>query len=682
MQFDGASTNGLGAFAFSQGSAYRAAGFVDRIRPNDRLTFTARAGVNGGSGNGSVATGLGVHWQPARDVAYDLTGSTGDAGAGVVINGAAFPDPRSLTFDCAHGEAIGSLPAVNAARQRSSSLRASAEKSGKRARIALTAWQQHQQGTPVLTAFDGAAIGLPAGYVPAVDALASSPYVCGLNAAPSTVFTSFTPADQTTRGATVAGTLQMGKALLAGYATVQSRFVTSYAFGTSALAPPGTQVPDVPLHRFGVVASAKLGRAVDALANVSYTAANNPNRLPAYAVFNAGFAAPLRVGTIAIVGSNLTNRFPGPFVSAGDVRTLPRSGLAPLALTAAPLAARAVSVTYTVRAGRLGATGSGAGSADAASAASGEREVSIVLNFRPLPAASPGPEALRIDPDNENCTPIAARVAQPVLDALGVIRDVAERSKTASGYPAALRGAPNKVANVDLEYIPYDGNAHYAVAIGGSLLYSAAVINCAAIVFATPEDVVKRHLYVAPKLEKNGLFIAYSPLVGMYFVPPPQPPKGMTSRSVDRSGTGEGAGGSVRAPNRLPRAIQTGRRCAGRRRGSRARRASRRRSDAGIGLRRDHRPRHRTVDVVRAQSARRIRRDGRDAVPACRRGFTRSLAGRGHRGRTSRLAARVHGAVRFLSDRAPGAAAVVCFSRAVSVTVGRSALNGISREVL
>jgi hypothetical protein len=271
--------------------------------------------------------------------------------------------------------------------------------------------------------------------------------------------------------------------------------------------------------------------AVDALANVSYTAANNPNRLPAYAVFNAGFAAPLRFGTLAIVASNLTNRFPGPFVSPGDVRTLPRSGLAPLALTAAPLGARAVSVTYTVRAGRLGATGSGAGSADAASASSGEREVSIVLNFRPLPSSSPGPEALRIDPDNENCTPIAARVAQPVLDALGVIRDVAERSKTASGYPAALRGAPSKVANVDLQYIPYDGNAHYAVAIGGSLLYSAAVINCAAIAFATPEEVVKRQLYVAPKQEKNGLFIAYSPLVGMYFVPPPQPPKGMTSKA-------------------------------------------------------------------------------------------------------------------------------------------------------
>ncbi len=347
LSFGGRSTTVSGTFPFAQRTAYRAASIVDRYHPSQRLTLTARAGANGSNGSNALRTGLEVRWQPSRASAYDIAATSGDAGAGLVGTERVFPDPSSLSFDCASGLASGQAASSNAARQRSSSLRASVERSGRHGRLAFTAWSARLSGAPVLAALDASTLVLPAGYLAAVNTFAASPFVCGSNAIRSLAFTSFQPADQLNRGATLAGSLEIGKALVAGYVTVQSRFVTGESAGTAALTPLGAQVPDAPLHRAGLVATAKLGRAVDVLANASYTASNNPNRLPAYTIFNAGFAAPLREGSLAIVATNLTNRYPGPFVPAADAVALRRTFGVPLALAAVPLTPRAVALTYT-----------------------------------------------------------------------------------------------------------------------------------------------------------------------------------------------------------------------------------------------------------------------------------------------------------------------------------------------
>jgi Carboxypeptidase regulatory-like domain len=526
LRFGGSTTTPFGTFALAQNTSFHGASLVDRYHPNQRVTLTARAGVNGGNGSSAFATGLDLRWQPYRGAAYDVAASSGDAGAGLAVSATAFPDPSTLTFDCAHGLAYGSVPSVNAARQRSASLRASAERSGKRGRLALTAWSARLSGAPVLTAADASTIGLPPGYVAAVGALASSPYVCGTPLS-SLAFTSFQPADQLSRGATLAGTLEIGKALIAGFASVQSRFVTNATPATAALSPVGAQVPGTPLHRAGLVATAKLGRAVDLLANVSYTAANNPNRLPAYTVVNAGFATPLRAGSLALVGTNLGNAHPGPFVGASEVFALPRVGAVPLALAGTPLAPRAVALTYTVRTGRLGATGSGAGTADASNADQAEHgAVEIRIRVSPLREGA-HPDALQIDPDNDACTPAAARVAQPVMDAMGRIAADAERAKAAGRYPAALQNGRATVSGVTLAYTPYENGARFAVTAEGSMLSAAAFINCARLSAVSPEDREKFHVYV-PAQEPTGFFIAYTPLLGIYFVPPRQMERGAT----------------------------------------------------------------------------------------------------------------------------------------------------------
>jgi len=530
LAVDGTSTNVLGTFALGDRLAYRGATLVDRLRPNQRLTFTARAGVNGGRGNASAAGGLDARWQPSRDVAYDLAGSAGDAGATTIVTGAGLPDPRSLTYDCGANIALGNVASVNAARQRSSSLRASAERSGRHAHVALTAWTQRLQGAPVLAAYDAGALGLPSAYVQSVAQLASSPYVCGAGAAPALAFTGFVPADQLNRGATLAGTWEIGAALIAGFASVQSRFVTAGSPLTNALSPVGAQVPDVPLHRAGLVVTEKLGRAVDLLANLSYTAANNANRLPAYTVVNAGLAAPLRAGTLALVGRNLTNRFPGPYVPAADVVAFPRAGAPPLPLLAQPLTPRSVALTYTVRVGRLGSGGTGAGTTDASSEPDGGGEgggsgVRIAINAREVPNAAPA-NALTIDPDNAECTPVAARVAQPVLDKVGATRDAAERAKSGGRYPASLRGLPATVLGLRIVYAAYDDGARFAVSIDGPIRQLAPVVNCANLAIAGPDDVTSHHLYRPAGPPKSSFSVIYSPLVGIYLLPGGPPPRG------------------------------------------------------------------------------------------------------------------------------------------------------------
>ena len=518
MTFGGNTTTTLGTFSLAQQNAFRVASLVDRYHPNQRLTLTARAGVNGGSGTNAVATGVDIRWQPSRGIAYGVAGALGDAGAGLVVSGTAFPDPRTLTFDCAHGLAYGSLPSANAARQRSSALRASAEGSGRRGRVALTAWTARLEGAPVLTAIDAAAIGLPAGYLAAVGAFASSPYVCG-SALGSVVFTSYQPADQLSRGATLAGTLEIGKALIAGFATVQSRFVTAATPMTAALSRVGAQVPGTPLHRAGLVATMKLGRDVDLLANVSYTGANNPNRLPAYTTLNAGFAAPLREGSLAVVATNLGNVHSGPYITAGEAFALPRVGATPLTLAATPLAPRAVRLTYTVRAGRLGATGSGAERADASQPEHEGEGTRIMIRAREL-REGPQPDALQIDPDNEACTPVAARIAQPVLDAIGRIAAAAERAKT-DRYPASIPGGRTTISGIVLEYTPYDDGARFVVAaLAHGIRDAAPLVNCSHLSGGPAEERTKFHLYAPATQERGQLFVAYSPRVGLYLVPP------------------------------------------------------------------------------------------------------------------------------------------------------------------
>src|SRR5665213_3047479 len=118
----------------------------------------------------------------------------------------------------------------------------------------------------------------------------------------------------------------------------------------------------------------------------------------------------------------------------------------------------------------------------------------------PFPVAplqeGPPPDALQIDPDNDACTPVAAKLAQPAMDAIGSIAAAAERAKAGGKYPAVLPGGNPTVGGIGLAYTPYDDGARYVVTITVPLRTSAAFINCARLSIAQPDDREKHHLFL------------------------------------------------------------------------------------------------------------------------------------------------------------------------------------------
>ena len=285
-------------------------------------------------------------------------------------------------------------------------------------------------------------------------------------------------------------------------------------------------MPGAPLHRAGVVATAKLGRAVDVLANASYTAANNPNRLPAYTVLNAGFAAPLATGSIALIGTNLSNTHAGTFVGYAGALALPRAGAPPLLLPATPLPPRAVALTYTVRAGRTGAAGSGAQRTEAEADGDDAHGGTHVMIRAARMRAGPHPDALQIDPDNDACTPVAARFAQPVMDAIGRIAAAAEKAKTGSVYPAAFPRDTAVVNGITVRYTPFENGSRFVVALSVAPQAGAGLINCAHLSVPQAGDVQTYRVYEPPAPEKGSFFIGYIPEIGLYLLPPADAARG------------------------------------------------------------------------------------------------------------------------------------------------------------
>jgi len=141
----------------------------------------------------------------------------------------------------------------------------------------------------------------------------------------------------------------------------------------------------------------------------------------------------------------------------------------------------------------------------------------------------PHPDALQIDPDNDGCTPAAARIAQPAMDAIGRIAAAAERAKMNGVYPSSIPGGTANVGTVILTYVTYDNGARFAVTVTGPIAASASFLNCARMSSAPPEDRAKFHLYLPPPGgPRSNFFIAYAPAVGIYLVPSEMP-------SVNRS---------------------------------------------------------------------------------------------------------------------------------------------------
>jgi hypothetical protein len=93
-------------------------------------------------------------------------------------------------------------------------------------------------------------------------------------------------------------------------------------------------------------------------------------------------------------------------------------------------------------------------------------------------------------------------------------------------YAATLRDGTAVVSGVTLAYTPYEDGARFVVVATSNMQAGAALVNCARLSVAQPGDNQKFHVYVPATT--NGFFIAYSPAVGIYLVPPAQAGHGAT----------------------------------------------------------------------------------------------------------------------------------------------------------
>ena len=100
----------------------------------------------------------------------------------------------------------------------------------------------------------------------------------------------------------------------------------------------GFQIPNVPLNTVDATIDWQPSDRFEVVTNVYSVASNNVNNLPGYAQFNAGVLFKLsKNSTLSLVGSNLTNRYVGYFVSPVYSVPFPTYGGQPLPTLAAPL---------------------------------------------------------------------------------------------------------------------------------------------------------------------------------------------------------------------------------------------------------------------------------------------------------------------------------------------------------
>jgi hypothetical protein len=509
------SLSSLGPFSGTSSDAYRALSIGDQYRPNGALTVTQSAGYEGSSGVSGFSASVQGRWQPASSVAYNLEADTGSLGASISQPLSAIPAPTDLIYDCAEHQVVGQVQTSSSNAQRSDGVRSSIEHAGKRGRLLATAWSRSIEGSPAQVVLGASDLPLPPGYGFTVDSLWQSPFVCGGGAPPpNLLFTSTVPANEVNRGALLAGALQIGGATtLSAFASVQSTYIAGGVSASESLAPFGAQLPGIPLHRAAVVLTSKVTPAIDVLADANYVFGGNAYGLGQYTLVNAGVAFPLGIGSLAVVGRNLTNRYAGTFVGLSDFEALPRYEASPLFLPGTLLRPRSVDVTYTVRLGRLSG-GSGASTTTATDeVAQQSQDVAVVLHTFP---ASPPSHPLAIDPTNDACTPASARALEPILAAVQNMADAAERATSSGVYPAESREGSRRVGLAMLRYEPYDGGRRFIVSIDADVHLIPALFQCMRISSGDAQAAAAHGLAVLGRAPVGRFYLAYGPSVGLY----------------------------------------------------------------------------------------------------------------------------------------------------------------------
>ncbi|HET7814242.1 MAG TPA: TonB-dependent receptor [Candidatus Baltobacteraceae bacterium] len=524
-----------------QKTRYSALTINDSIRANTKLRFNDSVGVSQSSNaSSSVLLGVGTQWSPTTSDSYALSYNVGGNGAGPGRFGV-LSDPSSLRFTCNNGDvAYGNAPGDEPAANSSTSTRLSYTHKARFGQTSLSFYRQTQRDVVLPTQVNGSVLAaggiFPPGYFDNVynnfvDACGNPLPFTPSNVSQYTYFS--TPIGGVQRvyeGAQLSGFYQLGNLVLQPFYNIQVAKAISGDVRLNnpySITIPGSQLPNVPLHRAGITLDYKAPRsAVEWLADANYTGANNQQNLPAYTTVDAGVNLHLERGDLTLAASNIFNTYSGTMASSQWAVPYTTLGGTQIPTIARPNSPQQISLTYTVRFGQnvqpaaaspLLSQREGEGPGGPGGGRGGFRGAFGA----PLPSTPPAdPFAINTTP---LCTADAQKTAKPLLDSLKAYTQQIESLKKNGTYPQTVPAA--SIPGVNVTYHPM--GTTYALSL--ALTQTAQmrpIFGCTTFHAADLQTAQQRNLYVAPSAGAAMFFrptVNFMPSVGLYFVRrPPQ----------------------------------------------------------------------------------------------------------------------------------------------------------------
>jgi hypothetical protein len=414
-----------------------------------------------------------------------------------------FSVPASLAFDCAQHTALGAGPGGNAAEaSKTSSFDASFEHDSSKVWLQASAFSQIEHGA-VLNAY-ASGLTLPQNgatdqYLASASGLFATAAGCGRVYAlqpKDLLLNESLVGDARYEGLRISGRLPIiAGAILAPFYSLTSAHALESSFGTTMAV--SEQIPGVPLQRYGAALDWLSPRkAVELAANVSHTASNNANALPAFTIVGMAARAALPEGRLTVSVSNVFNQFAFRFGSPAYAAPLTIPGVRQFRPIPIPLRPRTFTITYAFASGRTNYQRN-----DLTEDNSPEAETT----FRALPITDRTAGPYAINRENAQCGPEQLPVIKSVLDAL-------------RAYVGSGRYVPQKE-------LPYGEFAMYRPGSRGAPFFliggrKATVINdlfsCVVVHGGTAAQISAARMYVPTTLDRD-FQLAFSPKVGFYF---------------------------------------------------------------------------------------------------------------------------------------------------------------------
>jgi hypothetical protein len=525
-----------------QPSSYWSVSINDAIRANTKLRFNDSIGISHSSNApASLLLGFNTTWQPTTSDSYAFSYNLGGQGGRFGRQGI-LTDPGQLRIDCNGAVAYGSAPGDQAGASSSNSERLSYTHKMNGGQISAQVYRQVQNGIVLPVDVNGTALVNSGLFPPNYFASAQNTFV---NACGVPVGTAFGP-QNTYFSTPISGVQRVYEGFhLNGYFTfgnlvVEPFYDTQVAKANSsdprfanayAITIPGTQLPNVPLHRAGLLLDYKPPRSVfEYLVNANYTGSNNSQNLPAYTSVDAGLNWLTSRGAVTFAASNIFNTYGGIFAtSQGAVPYVTANGT--LIPTVARLnTPRQYSLTYAVRFGQnvpqtTSNTPSLASTIGAGEGGGGLRIIGGGAQGAALRQMLALPQNPPANPFAMNtwaaCSADSQKIVQPVLDALKAYTAKIEASKTSNGYPVT-GPTPPVIPGVVVQY--HGLGATYAVSVSTTkMALLRPVFGCMTFHMADQQAAQQRNLYVEPSA--GSMFarptLTFMPAVGLYIARQP-----------------------------------------------------------------------------------------------------------------------------------------------------------------